>query len=110
MPKILLKDNLVVAVSDTEFPVHPSLTWIDGTATVGQTRQKDGTFTDPPKPDINAENEKHAERDLNTGATIKTLVQALYDHENRLRALEGRQAVTRQQALNSLKATYKGYL
>ena len=27
--KALLKDNIVVDIAEKEFPVHPSLTWID---------------------------------------------------------------------------------
>lgn len=47
--KALVKDNVVVDVSDEVFPVHPLLTWIDskGQIAVGYT-YSNGIFMAPP--------------------------------------------------------------
>lgn len=74
---------------------RPKPTWAEIVATVGETAEERG--------DRLAAN-------LENGALTKTLVEVLYRHENRLRALEGKASVTKQQVLANLKTIYKGYL
>jgi hypothetical protein len=50
MPFALISDNVAVQIADEQFPVHPSLVWIDaGAASVGWI-YADGALTAPPAP------------------------------------------------------------
>ena len=110
MPKLLLKDSVVVGVEQDEFPVHPSLEWVEGVAEIGQIRQQDGTFTNPPQRKKSDIDEEIANADLDGGALAKTIASLFFDHENRIRSLEGNPPVTRQQTIDRMKTIYKSFL
>ena len=57
-----------------------------------------------------AKREAAADAQLELDAIRKALIDTLYDLENRLRALEGKASITRDQARATLKARVKAYL
>lgn len=101
MPYYIGKDGSYYAseaqTGDTPCPQRPDIhaTW-------------DGTQWQPEAPAATtARIDAESAADIQRDKLVRTLFEALYDHESRLRVLEAKAAITKPQYRNALLAVYK---